>query len=129
MCCITLIQFEMRLLSNRILPMREFGNVAARRQTDAQRVVGSRISVVFVQPLSQGMGSDADDSIQLWVKIWRAAKGLNCNVVFLYLSSGPFEVLLANEREQANQIIGASKQLGRKNSVEFSTFCLEVTDR
>src|SRR5271169_358606 len=85
--------------------MNELGNVVAGGQTNMNGMLRPSASIIIFEPLSQCMSSDADNSIHLWVKRFRAPEGLHRNAVLLDFVDGSFEILVTNKCQKSNRVV------------------------
>jgi hypothetical protein len=109
--------------------MNELGNVVAGGQANMNGMLRAGASIIIFKPLSQGMSSDADNSIHLWVKRFLAPKGVHRNAVLLDFLNGSFEILAANKCQKSNGVVGPSEYAGGQDVVYFSPFGLKLADR
>src|SRR5271154_794614 len=102
MCCVTLVQLHAGVFRFQLAPVREFRNVASRRQTNPNRMLRSGAPIVVVQPLSQRVSSDSDNGVHLRIKIRRAPESLHGDVVLLNFSRRTLEVLFTDVGQKSN---------------------------
>ncbi len=93
--------------------MNELGNVVPGGQANMNGMFRPGTSIIIFEPLSQCMSSDADDSIHLWVKRFRAPEGLHRNAVLLDFVDGSFKILVANKYQKSNRVVCPPKYTGR----------------
>lgn len=108
--------------------MNELGNVVSRGQANVNRMLRPRASIIIFQPSSQGVSSDADDGIHLWVKRFRASNGVYRNAVLFNFADCSFEVLLTNICQKSNMIVGPPEDPGRQDVLEFSPLRFKLAD-
>ena len=108
--------------------MNELRNVVAGGQADMNGVFRSSASIIIFEPLSQCMSGDANDSIHLRVKRFRAPEGMHRNAVLLDFVDGSFKILVANKCQKSNRVVRPPEYLGRQDVVYFSPFGRKFAD-
>ena len=75
------------------------------------------------------MSSDADDGIDLRVKRLWAPERVYCDAVLFDFVESSLEILIANESQQADEVVRSAEHTRRQNAIYFSPLGLKLADR
>lgn len=95
--------------------MNELGCVVSWGQANVDCMRGPSAAIVVLKSFAERMRSNPDNGIHLGIKIMRTTKGLYRNAVLLDLVDRSFEVLIAHEGEEPNQIVGSAQHTRSQN--------------
>ena len=89
--------------------MNELRCVVSWGEANVDCMRGPGATIVVLESLAERMRSDPDNGIHLWIKIVRTTKSLYRNAILLDLVDRSFKVLIADEGQEPNQIVGSAQ--------------------
>jgi len=97
-------------------------NVTSMRNADVDGVIGAVGAVVLFEAFAKRVCRDAHNRVRLRIEVGGSTEGVDSDAVFFDVCGLVVEILIANKRQQANDVVTSAEDSRCQNGIELGSF-------